>query len=177
MIRQAGVLLSTVLLVAACASYRDDSPTPMGERDAAAVLTAASEGEIAQGQLAAMRATSPAVRDFAQMMVADHTASLERSRSVFTAAGITAQENDTSRTLRENSSKSLTTLGSYSGDAFDRQYMQLQADQHQWLLNTMDLELIPAARSREVEAMLREQRRAVADHLDRARTILQGINR
>lgn len=177
MIRRTVVLLALTVLSAACASSRNDIPTTMGERDAAAVVIAANEGEIQQGQLATTKASSPAVREFAQTMVTDHTAALQRGRDVFSAAGITPLESETSRTLTQNATTSLTTLGSYSGDAFDRQYMQLQIDQHQWLLNTMDLQLIPASRSKQVESLLRDQRRSVADHLEHARAIMQGMNR
>jgi putative membrane protein len=173
--------LSTVLfLMTACASTMS-SPfdTPRAglwpESDIAGIVMTANEGEVQQGNAALSRATSADVRAFAQMMVADHTNAMNNARDVFSRAGISAGENDTTRTLRDTSQRTVTNLGTYSGTAFDRQYMQAQVNQHQWLLTSLDTALIPSATRAEVRSLLQTQRASVAARLDRARQILNGL--
>jgi putative membrane protein len=144
----------------------------MSESDIAAIVTAANEGEIQQGQTAASQATNADVRAFAQMMVTDHTNALNMGRDVFSRRNITPSDNDISRTLRSGSQQTVSALTTYTGSSFDRTYMQSQVDLHQWLLNTLDTNLIPSAHSTDVRNLLQTQRASVAMHLEHARTLL-----
>jgi uncharacterized protein (DUF305 family) len=85
------------------------------------------------------------VRSFAQMMVSDHTAALAAARDTLQREGITPGENATTRTLRDNSQRAVSSLSTYSGASFDRTYMQSQVDLHQWLLNTRNARVELAA--------------------------------
>lgn len=142
--------------------------------DVAGIVQTANEGEIQQGQAASSRATSADVRAFAQMMVSDHTAALSAARDTFQREGITPGENATTRTLRDNSQRTVANLATFSGASFDRTYMQSQVDLHQWLLNTLDTALIPSSTGN-MRTLLQTQRASVATHLDRARQILGSL--
>ena len=130
-----------------------------------------------QANAALSKATSTDVRNFAQMMVTDHTNALNTAQSLFSSHNITATDNTTSTNLRNGSQQTITALNTYSRSSFDRTYMQAQVDAHQWLLNTLDSTLIPSAHSSAVRTLLQTQRGTVASHLDRARQILQGLPR
>jgi putative membrane protein len=163
------------LLLSACATTTDTMTAHPGatpEGDIAAIVTAANEGEIQQGQAASGRATNADVRAFAQMMVADHTSALNAARDTFNRAGINPSDNNISSTLRSSSQTTVTNLNTYSGAAFDRAYMQTQVDLHSWLLNALDTALIPSAVTPELRTLLQTQRGSVAMHLERARAIL-----
>lgn len=173
-------LATVVFLVSACATTTGDQhgmaqPGMWPESDIAGIVMTANEGEVQQGNAAASRATSADVRAFAQMMVADHTAAMNNARDVFTRHGITAGENTTTRTLRDNSQRTVTNLATYTGTAFDRTYMQTQIDLHQWLLTSLDTALIPSATRPDVRSLLQTQRASVAAHLERARAIHGGL--
>lgn len=168
------LMAAAILMLAACTTMHDANAPMAGalpESDIAAIVATANEGEIQQGNTASSRATSSEVRSFAQMMVTDHTRALEEGRAVFAARGISPAENDTSRTLRENSQRTVTNLATYTGAAFDRAYMRSQVDLHQWLLTSLDTVLIPSARTPEVRTLLQNQRGSVAAHLEQARAI------
>lgn len=167
-----------IMMLSACATTTDTMeprPGSTPEGDIAAILTAANEGEVQQGQAASTRATNADVRAFAQMMVTDHTAALNTARDTFNRAGINPSDNNISTTLRTNSQTAVTNLNTYSGPAFDRTYMQTQVDLHSWLLNALDTALIPSAVTPELRTLLQTQRASVATHLDRARAILGGL--
>lgn len=171
--KRLAVLSLLVLMTAACAT----TPPPMtveggtSAGDMAAILTAVNEGEIALNQLAQTRATSGDVRSFAQMMVTDHQANLDRGRELFTRLGVTPTDNAVSQALRSTAPLASTNLQTYSGAAFDRTHMRFQADLHQWALNALDVALIPSANNAELRDFLTATRASIAAHLDQARRI------
>jgi putative membrane protein len=157
---------------------RDLGPNATPEPDIAAIVMAANQGEIEQGQAASTRATNADVRAFAQMMVTDHTNAMNMARDTFNRAGVNpATGNTIAATLQENSRQTVTNLATYQGAAFDRMYMQTQVDLHDWLLRSLDTALIPSAQTPELRTLLTTQRGSVAMHLERARQLLNGLPR
>ena len=57
----------------------------------------------------------------------------------------------------------------------DRLYIMNQIDEHRLVLDTIDSRLVPAARRDEVKDLLQTMRPVVADHLQRAQRILDGL--
>lgn len=163
-------LLLITLTVISCGSM-GTMPGRMPDNDIAGIVSTANEGEVQQGQAALTAASSAEVREFAQMMVNDHTSALSKARDVFARNGITPADNDTTRSLKDTGQRSTMSLSSYRGAAFDRAYMQAQIDMHQWLLTNMDTLLIPSARG-ELRTLLEEMRGSVSTHLDHARQIM-----
>lgn len=173
--RVTAALLLTFAVMTGCASVQTTPGRVWSHEDIAAFLNAANDGEIQQGQVAVARASSAEVRAFAQMMVNDHTAANTRGHELFVSRGIIPSDNETARTLQQNSAEAVAALSSHSGASFDRQYMQTQVALHEWLLNTLDVTVIPSATDREVRELLTTQRASVAAHLDRARSIADTL--
>ena len=79
--------LATVLVLFGCSTYTPMSSssvlggTPVSDSDIAAIVTTANQGEIDQANAALTKASSSAVRDFAQMMITDHTNALAWQRA------------------------------------------------------------------------------------------------
>jgi putative membrane protein len=182
-------VVSLVLLAAACGSTNSGNMSSSSSMsgmngttgmsltgpDIAGILTTASQGEIDAGQLASTKAVSPAVRDFANMMVRDHTGALSDARAVFDRSRLVPNaSNATAMALQDLSKRTRRSLDQYAGSSFDRAYMQSQVDMHSWLLNQIDASLMPSARG-DLRTLLVNQRAAVATHLDRARTILNSL--
>lgn len=85
----------------------------------------AGNAEVELGQLASQRAQSPQVKEFAQMMVRDHSAAgaelkqAVRTHEIETPTGLDAEH----RQLKDR-------LSSLSGADFDREYMKAMVDGH-----------------------------------------------
>ncbi|HUJ12746.1 MAG TPA: DUF4142 domain-containing protein [Thermoanaerobaculia bacterium] len=172
--------LASTLVLFGCSSTNSSMASSYGaaamsDSDIASIVTTANQGEIDQANAALTKAISSDVRDFAQMMIRDHTNALNNTQSYIASHSVTPTDNSTSTALRSGSQQTITALNTYSGTNFDRAYMQAQVDEHQWLLNTMDSTLIPSAHTRALRDLLQAQRTTVAAHLDRARTILNGL--
>jgi putative membrane protein len=142
--------------------------------DIAGVMTVANQGEVQQAQAALPHLTSQQARDFANMMIADHTAALNSARDVFARNNIAARDtNMEAASLKATSDTLVKTLRDTTSSA-DRTYIQSQINVHQDLLNRLDTKLIPAS-SGELRTLLQTQRMSVANHLDHARQILTTL--
>lgn len=174
MMQKRALLLTMVFpfFLGACATMTDPAPRRANvDGHIANIAMVANEGEAQQGSAAASRATSAEVRSFAQMMVTDHTNALNAARDTASRNGITPEENDTTRALRNATPTVIANLDTYRGADYDRQYMNYQVALHQWLLNGLDTVLIPQATNAELRSLLQTQRGSVAAHLEQARAI------
>ena len=169
------VLIGTIAFtMAACATAPQQSPAGnmnLSDGEVAGVLMAINEGEIMHGEIARTRASSTEVRSFADMMVRDHTAALERLRGVVSQSNITPAENDLVRTLRTGAEQTATALRAMSGAEFDRAYMRSQVEMHDWVLRSIDTSLLPSTQSSRLMMLERDARPAIAGHLEHARRI------
>lgn len=153
-------------------------PDASGLNDAqiAAVMVSINQGEIDNGQLAEVRAFSPAVRNFAQHMVTSHTAMLSHDQSIFSRGHIVPSDNAVSNELKSGAQNQLSTLQSAHGRDFDRQYIDDQVSGHQEVLKLLD-QLIANAKSDDLKANLQASRAKVEDHLRMAKSVQQGLQR
>ena len=176
--RNVFVLAATLVFAVACATTdttMQPMPGAMSDAEVAGIVQVANEGEVSHGQAASQKATTEEVRAFAQMMVSDHTNALDQMRSFLSTNNMSASETTESRNLKSAGQQTMTALNTYSGRAFDREYMRSQVEMHQWLLNALDNTLIPSTRNAGFRTWLQTQRGAVATHLDRARRIQSGL--
>jgi len=83
----------------------------------------ANAAEVQLGELATQRAESPEVKQFAQMMVTDHT---KAQQELMTAASGASISNELDRKHRQIYDR----LSSLQGKAFDREYMKAMVQGH-----------------------------------------------
>jgi putative membrane protein len=98
---------------------------PEGSGTFVAKATEAGAVEVAVGQLAATKATSPAVKAFATRMVADHGRANSELARLATEQSI--KVTDTSAAV----SKATSKLSALTGAEFDREYMEMMVTAHQ----------------------------------------------
>jgi putative membrane protein len=108
-----------------------DAVTP--KKGAGDYVTKASIGdmfEIQSSQLAASRATNPAIKDFANMMVKDHTDSSQKVKDAAAKANI-----QPASALDKSHQKMLDDLKKASADKFDKMYLDDQGKAHREALS------------------------------------------
>jgi putative membrane protein len=86
--------------------------------------------EIQSSQLAQSRARSPAVRDFAQMMIADHTNTTRQLTAAAQASGM----GPVAPALLPMQARMMDQLRAAPADGFDRVYLDQQVQAHQMAL-------------------------------------------
>lgn len=106
----------------------EDAAKPrLGTMDLEFVSKAAVAGlfEVESSELAVMQATTPFVREFAQMMVMDHESANRDLEEIARGKGATFPKE-----LDSEHQKRLTTLRDQKGVDFDRQYRDMQVTAH-----------------------------------------------
>ena len=113
------VLVSSLLAAAAFAADPKD--------DHKFVEEAAGGGlaEVRLGQLAVDRSTDSSVRDFAQMMITDHSKANDELKGLVEGRAVTVPAD-----LPQAEQKTWDDLNKLSADKFDKEYVNLMVDDH-----------------------------------------------
>jgi predicted outer membrane protein len=104
-----------------------------GDRDFIQDVTRANMAELDLARTASDKSTSPEVKQFAQMMVSDHTAAGDTLNAIASENAVTveSQLDDKHRNLRDELSKK-------QGLDFDRGYMDAMVDEHQSFVDKLE---------------------------------------
>lgn len=137
-----------------------------------AFASTANSGEIQEAKLAQHKATNPAVKKFAALMIADHTKMLADGKALATKLAITP---DTSRSdvsdLAKGGANDIKDLTSKkAGTDWDNDYMGIQVDTHQKVLDKLN-DASRAAQAPELKTALSAAIAKVQDHLTQAKAI------
>lgn len=168
--------LLALVAAAACATSPPAatmSAPGAGPTDAqiAAIVGAANTVDIEAGELAKSKSTNATVKAFAERMVADHTAVNQQATALVTKLGVTPEESDTSRALKQGGDANLQKLRGLEGAAFDRAYAENEVTYHEAVIQAVDTALIPHAQNAELSALLKAVRPALVAHLEHAKQI------
>lgn len=125
--------------------------------------------EIQAGELAIQKATNAEVREFAQMMVRDHTQGTDLIEQVATERNITLPTD-----MGDQNQAVFTRLSDLSGAEFDRAYMTEMVNSHQ-----KDVALarnqVQNGQDQELNALTAEKLPALEGHLQMAQDIAQRL--
>lgn len=190
---RASAAFAAVLALGACASSGGGmaTATPAGALPApatsasaffndatvAATGSASNQDEIQTSRVALEKSRNAQVRQFAQMMVDQHTAVEAEMQRMLSAKGMAPVDNALSVQMKRNLAVTLDQLRSASGTDFDMKYMLHQIHAHDMTLKTLDTSLIPSTRDPEMRQFLQSRvRPAVAQHLQQAMQIHHGMS-
>ena len=167
-------ILAALMLFAGCASMSQQKLT---DPQIAMVMRVANLGEVRESELARTKAVDSGVRDFAAMMVTEHTAQNNKAEAELAKANINSEDTDRSRQLDAASGAAADRLRALSGAALDRAYIDRSIDAHQSLITLIDSTLMPAVRKRVVRDQLTDLRALAEKHLTRAKQIQAALPR
>jgi putative membrane protein len=143
----------------------------------AAIVVTANQVDIDAGKLAQAKTHNAQVRDFAQLMVKDHTAVNQSATDLVSRLKVTPEPNPTSESLKEGGDKNLAALRKESGAAFDKAYVDHEVAYHQAVLDAVDHTLIPSAKNPDLKALLVKVRPAFVAHLEHAKSLQASLNK
>jgi putative membrane protein len=149
----------------------------------AAMVLAANNTDISYARVAlaptrensATRAERPEVRAFAQRMLTDHTGVNGLVNDLLSKLNVTPVENTASLDFRDESANKRDAMRDLSGYPFDSTYIENEVAYHIKFLATIDSVLIPAARNKDLKALLTAVRPAVAAHLAHAEQVRANV--
>ena len=137
------------------------------------MMSGANGAEIAAGQIAAEKAQNADVRQYATSMVEEHQRLQGQADSV--VAILNLERAPVPDSLAQHLEQARQQLqGQAAGADFDRMYMEHQVRDHQNTLAALQMAQ-NAAQNAQLRTVVTGAIPVVQGHLDRARTILQGL--
>jgi len=153
------------------------APPPLTDGEITAISMAINEGELEHAKIAKSRAKDKRVKEFAKMMIKEHTAANKREDALAKRASITSIENATSRKLIDDAKLRTETLeNAAKGAEFDRAYIDGEVLGHTAVLDMLTNQMIPAAQNAELKAELEALRTSVEAHMLQAKDIQTALN-
>jgi len=141
----------------------------------AMIAVTADNVDIDAGKLAQSKASNPKVKEFAELMVRDHTSVNEQATALAKRLNVTPEESATSKSLKENGDKEMAKLKGMSGAAFDKAYVDNEVKYHEQVLGAVDKTLIPNAQNAELKSLLESARPIFASHLNHAKELQTSL--
>jgi len=150
------------------AAWAAEGPT---DPQIAAIVVTANQVDVDAGNLALKHAQSKEVKDFAQLMVTDHSGVNKSATELVQRLHVTPENSPTSESLQKGGNANLAALKKVSGATFDKSYIDHEVAYHQAVLDALDKTLIPNAHNAELKALLVKVRPAFVAHLEMAKQI------
>ncbi|MBB5863817.1 DUF4142 domain-containing protein [Xanthomonas sp. 3058] len=141
-----------------------------GDGGALGVLAAIDENEIALAKQAIEQDLGGATAEFAQQMLHDHQANLEKTKA------LGAKDSSRADAMRAKGKAAVEALAKTltlpdGKDAYRNGLLSTMVSDHGDTLKIIDSELLPAAESAPVKQHLEETRRVVSAHFERAHAV------
>jgi len=169
------LIFATVVVASAePTTATSDIPT---DPQIAMIAVVADNADIEAGKLAVEKAEDKKVKEFAELMVRDHTAVNEKATALVKKLGVVPENSATSTSLKTDSDKTLTKLQSLSGAAFDKAYVDNEVSYHEAVLGVVDKTLIPNTKNDELKSLLQNARPIFASHLEHARKLQSSLQK
>ena len=135
----------------------------------------ADELDIAYAKIALEKTKNAEVRQFAELMIKDHTAANEAALALVKKLGVTPQDNPFSQTLGKNGEAKKAELRGLSGAAFDRAYAQNELAYHDVVVKTVAEQWIPGIQNAEFKKFMTDANEIFKVHLAHARGMVDSL--
>lgn len=167
--------LSTLLALSLLATVAGRPGPELSDPEVAHAAVTANAIDVELARLALERAQSPRVQQFAQTMIDVHTAVNEQAAALAQKLGVTPQENELSRSLREGAARTRSRLEQLSGAAFDRAYIEHEIAYHRAVIETVEGVLLPETENAQLKELLQNILPALDGHLRQARQVAGSL--
>ena len=140
-----------------------------------AYLRAEDRDEVRVNELAAKKATNPALKAFARQMASDHRASMGEGKALAAKLHVTFDTTkDESRDVMNRSKDEVKDLtDKKAGPDWDKDYLKMQIDEHQKVLDKLQ-DAAKNATDPELRSALEKVTGKVQEHLTKAQDILNN---
>lgn len=148
----------------------------LSDANIAAIVLAANTIDVKNGELAIARTRNKSVKEFAQLMVTDHTSVNAKATALATRLKLVPQPNQASRSLIASTDSTRNAMRKLSRSAFDRAYVNNEVAYHQAVLDMLDKTIVPAVENQELKDLLVAVRPAFVAHLEHAKMIQASLS-
>jgi putative membrane protein len=171
------LMFTTAALAAfttATAQTEKSSAAPTDPQIAMIAVTADTV-DINAGKLAAEKSSNPKVKDFAELMVRDHTSVNNQATALAKKLNVTPEASATSRKLNSDGEKMIAKLKKLSGAEFDKAYVDNEVSYHEAVIGVVGNTLIPNTKNAELKSLLESAAPIFQSHLDHAKELQASL--
>ena len=166
------ILAAACLSLGATFALAQDKPS---DPQIAHIAYTAGLIDIDAAKLALSKTADPAVKDFAQSMLDDHTAVNDQALALVKKLGVTPEDNPTSEALMAAAAAKQAELKGLEGAAFDKAYIDNEVAYHKQVLGALDTVLIPSAANPELKSLLETGYKLFQGHEQHAEHVAAGL--
>ena len=166
------ILTSVALAASGTIEAKEKAPT---DSQIAMIAVVADSVDIDAGKLAVEKAHDKRVKEFAELMVRDHSAVNEKATALVKKLGVTPEDSSTSKSLKADGDKLIAKLKKLKGADFDKAYVDNEITYHEAVLGVLDKTLIPNTKNAELKSLLESARPVFASHLEHAKMIQASL--
>jgi putative membrane protein len=174
--RHSLTVTALLLALAPAAAAAQATQPDLSDPEVAHVAVTADNIDIAAGKVALTRTHESDVKNFASMMVRDHTGVNDKAVALAKKLGVTPKDNAVSQSLEAGAKEAKAKLDPLKGADFDRAYIEREIAYHQGVLDALDQTLIPTTENAELKALLTQVRPAIEAHLAYAKKIAEKLH-
>ena len=151
--------------------YSANAQSNLSDPEVAAVAVAANQIDVKNGELAKTKSKNSEVINFAETMIRDHNAVLGQATDLVKKLNVTPKENALSEKLTSDADATRKSLGSKSGAAFDKAYVDNEVAYHKAVIDAVKNVLIPDTDNAELKQLLTDILPALNTHLEHAQML------
>ena len=159
------------MIFAAACSTSGPQQQRLSDQEIAMVMRVLNIAEIREATLMRDKATDKTLKDFAQRLINDHEAQMNKAESDLLKANIQSEDSTLSRDLDAKSGDARDRLRQLSGAEFDRAYIDREITANQTAIKLIDERLIPSAHKKVVGNAALALKKLIEIHLDEAKKI------
>jgi putative membrane protein len=149
---------------------------PLTDEQIVSVLHIANAGEIEQAKLAQQKGASAKVKQFAAMILRDHTDADNKGKELAQKNKFSMMATTPTGTNLENDAKQFTqSMQSMRGADFDRAYIDAQVKEHQAVIDLIDRKMMPNVQHADLKNLLNTVRPKLEMHLKEAKDIQSNL--
>ena len=141
----------------------------LNDAEIASIAVTANQIDVEYGKIALKKAQSADAKKFAQTMINDHTAVIDKAVALAKKLGVTPQDNPTTQSLLAGAEKMKAELNSKSGKDFDKAYLDNEVAYHTAVIPTVENVLIPQTQNAELKELLQSAVPLFQHHLQMAK--------
>ena len=147
----------------------------LNDLEMAHVAVTASNIDISYAHLALAFSTNPAIREFAETMIRDHSAVNGQVVALAQRLNVQAQDNPLSRQLLEDAARIKGEMSQLRGAAFDQYYAQNELAYHETVNSVVADAFIPNIENSEVKQAFSGALQIFRGHERHARMMVQQV--
>jgi len=125
-----------LIVFASCKKDKDNNNVNSTDQTFLTQVAIGNKAEVMAGQLAATKATNPAIKSFGQLMVTEHGQAQTDLQNVYSSVGQTMPD-----TVDAEHQALMARLNSLTGHSFDTAYINSQVKDHQKTLTIFQSEI------------------------------------